>query len=104
MRGSYGVFLTFFSNFRQRSVKRSAPRQDHGSLNKILKLTNVAGPLHARQSLHDSRRDRFDALLHLLRMLLHKIADEQGNVFSAVPQRRNTDRKDIQPIVQITAE
>jgi hypothetical protein len=105
MQGIWGVFLTCcFSEVRQWSLKRPALRQEHGSLNKILKLTNVAGPLQVRQSLHDSRRNRFDALLHLLRTLLDEIADEQRNVLSAVPQRRNTDRKDIQPIVQITAK
>src|SRR5580692_9614080 len=104
MQRVWRVFLACFSKFRQRSVKRSAPRQEHGSLNKILKLTNIAGPLQLRQPLHDSRRDRFDAPLHLLRMLLLEIADEQRNVSFPVPKWRNTDRKDIQPIVQITAK
>src|SRR5580704_9967080 len=104
LQGIRRVFLTCFSKFRQGSVKRSAPRQEHGSLHKILKLANVAGPFQVRKSLHDRRRNRFDAFLHLLRVLLHKIADEQWNVFSALPQRRDTDGKDIQPIVQIAAK
>jgi hypothetical protein len=84
MEGTWGVFLTrCFSEFRLGRLKRPAPRQEHGSLNKILKLTNVAGPLQVRESLHDSRRNRFDALLHLLRKLLDEIADEQRKVFSA---------------------
>ena len=103
MQGIWGIFLTCcFSEFRQGSLKRAASRQEHGSLDEILEFTNIAGPVPVRQSLHYSCRNRFDALLHLLRKLLDEIADEQRNVFTAVPQWRETDREDIQPVIQIT--
>src|SRR5262249_14372048 len=102
--GMRGPFRTCLSEFCEWSLKRLAARQDHGSLHEILEFTDVAGPVPSRQSLHCSRRNRFDGLLHFLGELLDEMADEQRNVFFAVSQRRNTDRKDIQPVIQITAK
>ena len=102
--GLRGLFPLRFWEFSERSLKRPAPCQEDSSLDEVLEFTNVARPGPSRQSLHDSRRNRFDPLLHFLRELLDEIADEQRNVFFAVPQRRNTDRKDIQPLVQVTAK
>ena len=34
-------------------------------------------------------------------VFLHEMADECGNVFTVITQRRNHDRKDFKPVVQV---
>jgi len=43
-------FRIGLSEFCERSLKRLAPRQDHGSLNEILEFTNIAGPVPSPHS------------------------------------------------------
>src|SRR4029077_11744859 len=97
--GMHELFRIDLSEFRERRLKRLAPRQDHSSLDEILEFTNIAWPIPSPQPLHYRCRNRFDRLLHLLGELLDEMAYEQRNVFFAVSQRGDTDRKNIQPII-----
>src|SRR5207253_3689410 len=36
--------------------------------------------------------------------LLHEVADERRDVLRAIPQRRERDREDVQPVVEVVAE
>jgi hypothetical protein len=94
-------FLRALSQFSEGRLERVAARQDHGTLNEILQFTNIPRPVPCRQPLDYRRRNCIDLLLHLLRKLLHKIAHQKRDILLAVSQRRNSDWKYIQAIVQI---
>ena len=53
---------------------------------------------------HNLRRDRVDAFVHATAELLHEVPDQQQNILGPLAQRRNTDRKNVQAIVEIRAE
>jgi len=61
-----GFVRVCLSELSEWNLKGAASRQDHGTLNEILKFTNVPRPFPVRQSLHYSLGNRFDLLLHLL--------------------------------------
>src|SRR4029453_4946000 len=68
------------------------PPPDHPRLlDAVLELTDVAGPLIAREELHGRRRDRADALAMGRAELPEKVVHEEGDVALALPGRRGLD-------------
>ena len=62
------------------------------------------GQCQLRELLHGRSRNRFDLLLHAAAVLLREVANQQRNVLGTLAQRRNADRKDVQPIIQVAAK
>src|SRR2546430_12530291 len=58
----------------------------------------------AHQCIHGFRRDALDLLVHAASKLLHEMPHEHGDIFFAIPQGWHSDRKNMQTVVQVTAE
>src|SRR5262249_13574968 len=67
-------------------------------------FADIAGPMIVLHSLHDLIRDRLDLLPLLLGELLNEVAGEQWNILAPLAQRRQRHRKDVQPVIEISAE
>jgi hypothetical protein len=100
------VFFLFLHGFElgERHVQHRPAREDHGALQKILELANVARPLPRDQSIHRFRRDGFDGLAHAAGVARDKMAHQDGNVGGAVAQRRRKDRKNLEAVKEVAAE
>ncbi len=62
------------------------------------------GPRVLSQRLHRFGRNRFNFLAHALGELIDEVTHQQGNVFRAVAQGRNVNRKYVQAIVKVAAK
>ena len=88
------------------TLDRVAGREDHGALERVLQLAHVAGPL----VLHAAPRapSRCSALRRLAalrrRCASRKCSASSGMSSRALAQRRQVQRDDVQPVVQIAAE
>jgi hypothetical protein len=78
--------------------------QDHGPLDNILKLANIAGPLVAHQALHRSLRHAVDPLSKFPRESLKKKHDKFWDIGPTVSQWGHLQGKDIQAVEQVGAE
>src|SRR6202453_2119438 len=87
-----------------RDIEYRAFGEDHGTLDNILKFADIARPRIPDQRRHAVRCNRIDGLAHAPAELLHKVAHQQGNIFRTLAQRGNSNRKYIQPIIQIRAK
>ena len=83
---------------------RIAAAHHDAALHGVLQLANIAGPVVLPQQLVRGRGGPEDSPVHSLRVLRHKMAGKQGDVFRAFAQRRHTDREDIQAEEQILPE
>src|SRR6266566_2090583 len=81
-----------------------ALRQCDGSLQCVLELPHVAGPVIRHDDLFRFRRQRLDRLAALARDVAEKLLHEDGNVVTPVPQRREMDVDDVEPVIEISAE
>src|SRR6185503_17073041 len=79
----------------QRNFQHRTARKNHSAFNEILKLANITGPAILSEACHCFGGDRFYWFLHLLRKLLCEEADQQRNIFSSFPERRQRNRKDV---------
>src|SRR6266513_3904663 len=78
--------------------------KNYRSLYEILQLSHVTWPVIGLERFHGLRRDRLDARLHPLGEFLSKVSNQQGNIFRAVPEGRDGNRKDFEPVIQIAAK
>src|SRR5215475_1128333 len=53
---------------------------------------------------HGVGGDTLNSLLHLSAELLGEIANQQGNIFGALTQGRNANRKNVQSVIQVAAD
>lgn len=79
-------------------------REDGRPFHQVFQLTDIAGPSIAGKDLQCLGRHGLDVLLHALGVVLGEIADEGGDIFPSIAQRRHRDWKDIEPIVEIVAK
>jgi len=86
-----GVALGGRLQLPQRDVQVCSPRQNHRSLDEVLELSHIPGPMPADQRLHNFRGDGLNTLIHPLRVLLDEIVDQDGNVLGALPKGRDED-------------
>src|SRR5579862_781206 len=70
--------------------------QDDGPLNYILQLTNVARPAVRLEQFESLSIDCSELLSSLFSEAVNEVLDKQGNVRSAIAQRRHLNRHDIQ--------
>ena len=79
--------------------------QDHQPLDQILELADVARPVVVADPVQSPLGDADGASLALLPVhRFEEMLGEQRNVLPAVSERRNFDREDADPIVEIGAE
>ena len=87
------------------STENVSPRtQDDGALDDVLQLANVSGPVVGLKQLQCLLPDVPDPLPGLFSLALDQIPDQERNVFHALAQRRDPDREDIEPVIEILAE
>jgi hypothetical protein len=79
-------------------------RQDHGALDHILQLTDVARPRILLQKFGCGRRESGETLSQFDVEVLQQIESEWNNVFLTFAQRRDVERHDVEAVVQIFAE
>src|SRR6266446_1365254 len=106
LHGNWSKGLRFggIPQARERGLQNVARSKDHAPLNEILKFANVARPRVRRQFRHRFRGNLVDLSTHPAGIDLHKVFHQRPNVFTARPQRRKRDRKNIQTIVEIAAK
>ena len=92
------------SQFAQRNLQRCAASENYRTLDEIFELANVSWPMPSRQLLDGRGGNRFDLLLHSLRIFLREIAHQQRNVLRPFAQWRNPNRKNIQAVVEVAAK
>src|SRR5579863_1488146 len=71
------------------------------TLDHILQFSNISWPVIAHQCLHRFRRDAIDLTIVPLAELLNEVANQQRNIFSSLAQRRESNWKYVEPVVQI---
>ena len=85
-------------------LERRARGEDDRPLDDVLQLADVARPGVADQGLHDRGRDGLDPPAHPPGELLGEVADQPRDVVRPLPQRRQHEREDVQPVVEVLAE
>ncbi len=83
---------------------REAVTQDDGPFDAVLQLADVPRPRMLHHNLHRLRRDLQAFPLQLPAVHREKVLHQQRNVLAAVPQRRDDDRKYVQPVIQVLPE
>src|ERR1043166_958643 len=81
-----------------------AAGQDHCTLDDVLQLTNIPGPVVAREIVAVLKGDAWLRDAEPLRSDGDEVRGEGRNVVLARPKRRKLDRKDVQSIVEVVAE
>src|SRR5262249_21861430 len=81
-----------------------ALRQQHGALDGVTKLTDVARLRVRLQETHRVSAHRPDAFPEFRVVCVHEVVDERRDVVGARAQRRQRDRQHVQAIVQVLAE
>src|SRR4051794_7223535 len=81
----------------------AAAGHDERAIDHVAQLADVARPLVLLQRFDEVRFDRLHLLLFRLVQLLQEEVREERDVFETLAQRRDLDREDIQPVVEILA-
>ena len=74
---------------------------DDRSLDDILQLTNISRPGVRLQECQTFLVNAADALSCFLRKTVDEVRNQHRNVFLTFPQRRNLDRKNIEPVKKV---
>ncbi len=75
-----------------------------GALDGVLELAHVARPRVVAEHVEGAARDAPRALAVLGGVLLDEVLRERRDVAAPVAQRRERDREDVEPVVQVFAE
>ena len=95
---------TFGLEFGERNVEDSATRQNHGALEEVFELADVAWPWPAAERLHGLVGNGLDDSCPYGGCVCDKMANEHGDIARAVTQRRGKDRENLEPIKEIAAK
>src|SRR2546425_4903639 len=87
-----------------RQLQARAAREDHRSVDGVLKLADVAGPRVAHEPLHHIGRNRLDAPAETSGVVRDEVAHEKRDILGPLAKGREIDRKDVQPVVEIGAK
>src|SRR4029453_9264447 len=77
---------------------------DHGALQRVAELADIAGPVVRDQEAQRSLVHPADLPLVLAVELLHEGLDEERDVLAPGAQRGQGEREDVEPVVQILAK
>src|SRR5581483_10993108 len=78
--------------------------QDHGALDRVLQLADVARPIVREQHAPRVVADAAHRLLELAVVAFDEEVDQRQDVFLALPQRRNKDGDDGETVIKVLAE
>src|SRR6476661_10480031 len=81
--------------FGERGAQDWSLREDHGTFHQVFEFSYVARPVPITQHLHRCRRYRRNLPVHPPGVLVDKIIDEDGDVFTTLSKRRDFDREDL---------
>ena len=85
-------------------AKPRAGTQNDTPLDGILQLPDIPRPCVCQQFVHLGFRDSLKWFSRLAGVYPKEVVREWRDVFYSIPQRRNNDRKHIQPVVEILPE
>src|SRR6266550_5225206 len=77
---------------------------NHGPLDNVLQLADITGPGIRYKKIQRLLVNPADALSCFSSETIDEVLDQQGNVFSSFPQRRNLNRKNVEAVKQIAAK
>src|SRR4029077_20835621 len=107
-RGGRGIFARGWRRrrfeFGKRNAKILARREKKGAFDEVLEFADVAGPGVVRQSVHDVSGDVLDIFVELTAESLHEVANQEGEIFGALAERRDLYGENIQAVVEIAAK
>src|SRR5204863_4555389 len=88
------------------AVRQNRRRRLEGNrpLEHVLELPDVPGPVVAEEQVHRLTRHAGYFLVHLLVVLGEKMVRQQRYVLAAIPERRQRNRDDVDPVEEIFAE
>src|SRR6202140_4670070 len=89
---------------RERWAQDISGGEDYASLDEILELTNVPGPLVCDERRHRFLWNVFDLLIHAASINLDKVLHQCRNVSAAHPQRWQRNREYIQTVIEVAAK
>ena len=93
---------------RQRKIRRkqrlAIPAQNDRALHRVLQLTHIPGPVIALQNLDCLRKNALHRHALGLADLLQKMIGQRRYILPTVPQRRNVNRHDVQPVIEVFPE
>ena len=84
--------------------KHLAGAENHRPLDDVLQLTNVARPVVGEQQVQRLLVNRAEMSPHPRGVPLHEVLNQHRDVVFSGSKRRHVDRKDIQPIKQVSPE
>src|ERR1035438_6297335 len=90
--------------FADGGVQSSAGGNDDGALDEVLQFADVAGPVVALERMHGGRRNGGDFAIHAAGVLLHEGAHQQRDIIAALAQRRDRERENVEPVIEVGAE
>ena len=76
-------------------------RHDHGVMNGVFQLTDIAGPVIAEQHLFRILADRDAINIEFFRIMLNEMPRQRQDVAGPATQRRQFERGDTQPVIQV---
>src|SRR5947209_7037388 len=79
-------------------------REDHGSVDGVLKLADVTGPRVVHEPLHHIGRNRLDAPAETSSVVRDEVAHQKRDILTPLAKGREIDRKHIQPVVEVGAK
>ena len=81
-----------------------AARQNRGALDDVAQLAHVARPVVELEHPHRLGRDRLDVASVARVELVEERLDDERQIVLAIAQRRQLDREDVEPVVEIVAQ
>ena len=99
--------LRFFAANLRRQVFDADDRagdHDHTAFQHVLELAYVAGPVVAGEVVLGFRAEGLDGDAVVFRYLFPEMGDEERDVFTAFPQRRDGDVDDVEAVEEVFAE
>ena len=94
-------------NRRQRDVAEgdhAVRRKDGGPVYDVFELADIARPVVLLQGARDRVGERLDRSVHYTRKTVRQVLSQQRDVITPFAQRRQRDRKHVQPVVQVVAK
>lgn len=82
-------------------AKRFSFAENHGPLDYILQLADVARPIISFEQIQGTSADVTDSLARLVRVAVNQVLGQQRNIVGALSKRRQSNREYTQAIVQI---
>src|SRR5215831_13239159 len=78
--------------------------EDDGPLDDVFEFAHVTGPVVGFEQLHRAPVNSVDGATEAFAVLGGEMRGQQRDVFGALAQRRQPQREDVQPVIEIAAE